>query len=104
MASEQNPIDWQPGRRPGIATCRRHPDRCNQPGNHRHGRTRRPARRRKRPNGTVVFFKGLAEVGANTAKKGLQIYVEGCGRASGRTRTAERYTTEIVGQEMQMLA
>lgn len=53
----------------------------------------------------VVFFKGLAEVVGEYLKKGSQIYVEG----KLRTRKwkdkegIDRYTTEIVAQEMQML-
>lgn len=53
----------------------------------------------------VVFFKGLAKVAGDYLKKGSQIYVEG----KLRTRSWEdkdgitRYTTEIVGREMQML-
>lgn len=54
---------------------------------------------------TVVFFDRLAEIAAEYLKKGSQIYVE------GRLRTRkwqdksgnDRYTTEIVGNEMQML-
>jgi single-strand DNA-binding protein len=53
----------------------------------------------------VVFFNRLAEVAAEYLKKGSKIYVEG----SIRTRKwqdqsgQDRYTTEIVGSEMQML-
>jgi len=54
---------------------------------------------------TVVFFDRLAEIAAEYLKKGSQIYVE------GRLRTRkwqdksgnDRYTTEIVANEMQML-
>ena len=53
----------------------------------------------------VVFFNRLAEIAAEYLRKGSQIYVE------GRIQTrkwqgqdgADRYTTEIVGNEMQML-
>jgi single-strand DNA-binding protein len=53
----------------------------------------------------VVFFNRLAEVAGEYLRKGSQIYVE------GRIRTQkwqdqngqDRYTTEIVGDEMQML-
>jgi single-strand DNA-binding protein len=53
----------------------------------------------------VVFFSRLAEVAGEYLKKGSQIYVE------GRIRTQkwqgqdgqDRYTTEIVGEEMHML-
>jgi single-strand DNA-binding protein len=53
----------------------------------------------------VVFFAGLAKVAGEYLKKGSQVYV------SGRIRTQkwqgqdgqDRYTTEIVGEEMNML-
>jgi single-strand DNA-binding protein len=53
----------------------------------------------------VVFFNRLAEIAGEYLKKGSQIYVE------GRIRTQkwqgqdgqDRYTTEIVGEEMHML-
>ena len=53
----------------------------------------------------VVFFNRLAEVAAEYLRKGSQVYVE------GRIRTnkwqgqdgQDRYTTEIVANEMQML-
>ena len=53
----------------------------------------------------VVFFKGLAEVVGEYLKKGSQIYVEGKLRTRKWTdkEGIDRYTTEIVGQEMQML-
>lgn len=53
----------------------------------------------------VVFFKGLADVVGEYLKKGAQIYVEGKLRTRKWTdkNGVERYTTEIVGQEMQML-
>ena len=53
----------------------------------------------------VVFFNRLAEIAAEYLKKGSKVYVEG----SLRTRKwqdqsgQDRYTTEIVAQEMQML-
>ena len=53
----------------------------------------------------VVFFKRLAEIAGQYLKKGSQVYIEG----SLRTRKwqdksgNDRYTTEIVAQEMQML-
>lgn len=53
----------------------------------------------------VVFFNRLAEIAAEYLRKGSKIYVEG----SLRTRKwqdqsgQDRYTTEIVGNEMQML-
>ena len=53
----------------------------------------------------VVFFNRLAEIAGEYIKKGSKLYVEG----SLRTRKwqgqdgQDRYTTEIVGSEMQML-
>jgi single-strand DNA-binding protein len=53
----------------------------------------------------VVFFNRLAEIAAEYLRKGSKVYVEG----SLRTRKwqdkegQDRYTTEIVGNEMQML-
>ena len=53
----------------------------------------------------VVFFNRLSEIAAEYLRKGSKVYVEG----SLRTRKwqdqsgQDRYTTEIVGQEMQML-
>jgi single-strand DNA-binding protein len=53
----------------------------------------------------VVFFNRLGEVAGEYLKKGSKVYIEG----SLRTRKwqdkegQERYTTEIVGSEMQML-
>ena len=53
----------------------------------------------------VVFFGRLAEIAGEYLKKGRQVYIEG----SIRTRKwqdqsgQDRYTTEIVGNEMQML-
>jgi single-strand DNA-binding protein len=53
----------------------------------------------------VVFFNRLAEIAGEYLKKGSQIYVEG----SLRTRKwqnkegKDRYTTEIIANEMQML-
>lgn len=53
----------------------------------------------------VVLFEKLAEVAAEYLRKGSQVYVEG----SLRTRKwqdkegKDRYTTEIVGRELQML-
>ena len=53
----------------------------------------------------VVFFNRLAEIAGQYLKKGSKIYVEG----SLRTRKwqdqngADKYTTEIVAGEMQML-
>ena len=53
----------------------------------------------------VVFYNRLAEIAGEYLKKGSKVYIEG----SLRTRKwqdqsgADRYTTEIVGGEMQML-
>jgi len=53
----------------------------------------------------VVFFNKLAEIAGEYLKKGSKVYVEG----ALRTRKwqdqsgADRYTTEIVASEMQML-
>jgi len=53
----------------------------------------------------VVLFNRLAEVAGEYLKKGSKVYIEG----ALRTRKwqdksgAERYTTEIVGNDMQML-
>lgn len=53
----------------------------------------------------VVFFKRLAEIAGQYLKKGSQVYIEG----SLRTRKwqdkegKDRYTTEIVARELQML-
>lgn len=53
----------------------------------------------------VVFFNRLAEIARDYLKKGSKVYVEG----SLRTRKwqdqdgKDRYTTEIMGNEMQML-
>ncbi len=53
----------------------------------------------------IVFFGKLAEIAGEFLKKGSQVYVEG--RLQTRKWTdkegIERYTTEIVGNEMQML-
>ena len=54
---------------------------------------------------SVVFYQRLAEIAGEYLKKGSQIYVEG----SLRTRKwqdkngNDRYTTEIIASEMQML-
>lgn len=53
----------------------------------------------------VVFFNRLAEIAAQYLRKGSKVYIEG----SLRTRKwqdkdgQDRYTTEIMGNEMQML-
>ncbi|MCX7056650.1 MAG: single-stranded DNA-binding protein [Proteobacteria bacterium] len=55
---------------------------------------------------TVVFFDRLAEIAAEYLKKGSQVYVEGRLRTrkwQDKTTGADRYSTEIVAGEMQML-
>ena len=54
---------------------------------------------------TVVFFDRLAEVAAEYLRKGSQVYVEGRLRTrKWQDKTGnDRYTTEIVANEMQML-
>jgi single-strand DNA-binding protein len=55
---------------------------------------------------TVVFFDRLAEIAAEYLKKGSQVYVEGRLRTrkwQDKNSGADRYTTEIVANEMQML-
>ena len=53
----------------------------------------------------IIFFKRLAEIAGQYLKKGSKVYIEG----SLRTRKwqdqngIDRYTTEIVANEMQML-
>lgn len=53
----------------------------------------------------VVFFRRLAEIAGEYLRKGSQVYIEG----KLQTRKwqdqsgQDRYTTEIVGEEMQML-
>ncbi len=53
----------------------------------------------------VVFFKGLAEIVGKYLEKGSQIYIEGKLRTRKWTdkEGIQRYTTEIVAGEMQML-
>ena len=53
----------------------------------------------------VVFFKRLGEVVGEYLKKGSQIYVEGSLKTSKWQDQSgqDRWTTEIVGSEMQML-
>lgn len=53
----------------------------------------------------VVFYGGLAEVARDFAGKGRQVYVEGKQRTRKWTDQAgvERYTTEVVGQELILL-
>jgi single-strand DNA-binding protein len=53
----------------------------------------------------VVFFGKLAEIVASYVKRGSKLYVEGALRTrKWQDNTgADRYTTEIVGDQMQML-
>lgn len=53
----------------------------------------------------VVFYTGLAEIVGEYLKQGSQIYVEGKLRTRNYTdkHGVEKYTTEIVAQEMLML-
>lgn len=53
----------------------------------------------------VKFFGRLAEIAAEYLKKGRQVYVEGSLRTDKYTdrEGVERYTTDIIANEMQML-
>lgn len=53
----------------------------------------------------VVFWDGLAEIVAEYVRKGREIYVEGKNRTRKWTDKdgVDRWTTEIVASEMQML-
>lgn len=54
----------------------------------------------------VIFFNGLAKVASEYLKKGSQIYIAGKLRTrkwTDKEDGIERYTTEIVGDEIQML-
>jgi single-strand DNA-binding protein len=53
----------------------------------------------------VVFFKKLADIVAQYVAKGSKIYVEGSLKTEKYTDKSgvERYTTKIMGREMQML-
>ncbi|MCB1614860.1 MAG: single-stranded DNA-binding protein [Pseudomonadales bacterium] len=53
----------------------------------------------------VVFFNRLAEIARDYLKKGSKVYVEGSLRTRKWTdqQGQDRYTTEIVANEMQML-
>ncbi|MFZ5593685.1 MAG: single-stranded DNA-binding protein [Pseudomonadota bacterium] len=53
----------------------------------------------------VVFFRRLAEVAGEFLKQGSQVYIDGRLRTHKWTdkNGIDRYTTEIVGREMQML-
>ncbi len=70
------------------------------------GKTRPPGKRRKPPNGIAwCFFGKLAEIAGQYLKKGRQVYIEGALRTRKWTdkEGQERYTTEIVANEMKML-
>jgi single-strand DNA-binding protein len=53
----------------------------------------------------VVFFNRLAEIAGEYLRKGSKVYVEGALRTRKwqDAQGVERFTTEIVGNEMQML-
>lgn len=53
----------------------------------------------------VVFFRKLAEIAGQYLKKGSQVYIEGALKTRKWTdkEGQERYTTEIVADEMRML-
>ena len=54
----------------------------------------------------VVFFNRLAEIAGEYLRKGSKVYVEGSLRTrkwQDKNTGQDRYTTEIVGSEMQML-
>ena len=54
----------------------------------------------------VVFFNRLAEIAGEYLKKGSKVYIEGSLRTrkwQDKQTGADRYTTEIVAREMQML-
>ena len=54
----------------------------------------------------VVFFNRLAEIAGEYLRKGSKVYIEGSLRTrkwQDKNTGADRYTTEIVGNEMQML-
>jgi single-strand DNA-binding protein len=55
---------------------------------------------------TVVFFDRLAEIAAEYLRKGSQVYVEGKLRTrkwQDKATGADRYSTEVVANELQML-
>ena len=52
----------------------------------------------------VVFFNRLAEIAGEYLRKGSKVYVEGSLRTRKWEKDGEdRYTTEIIGNQMQML-
>jgi len=55
---------------------------------------------------TIVFFDRLAEIAAEYLRKGSQVYVEGKLRTrkwQDKASGADRYSTEVVANELQML-
>lgn len=55
---------------------------------------------------SVVLFKRLAEIAGEYLRKGSKVYIEGSLRTrkwQDKNTGQDRYTTEIVGAEMQML-
>ncbi len=55
---------------------------------------------------TVVFYNRLAEIVGEYLKKGSKVYIEGSLRTrkwQDKNTGADRYTTEIIASEMQML-
>ncbi len=54
----------------------------------------------------IVMYKGLAEIASEYLKKGAKVYIEGKLRTrkwQDKTTGADRYSTEIIADEMQML-
>lgn len=53
----------------------------------------------------IVFYKKIAEIAGEYLKKGSQVYVEGKMKTKKWTdkENIVRYTTEVVGNELQML-
>lgn len=52
----------------------------------------------------VVFYQRLAEIVGEYLKKGSKVYIEGSLRTQQWEKNGEkRYTTEVIGNEMQML-
>ncbi len=55
---------------------------------------------------SVVFFNRLAEIAGEYLKKGAKVYIEGSLKTEkyqDKATGADRYTTKIIGNEMQML-
>ncbi len=52
----------------------------------------------------IVFYKRLADIAGEYLKKGSKVYIEGSLRTQQWEKNGEkRYTTEVIGNEMQML-